>query len=1400
MTMPPVKEHALRSLGLLKDFQRATVKVVYDNLFRNGQQRMLVADEVGLGKTIVAKGVIARRIMDKIEAGDDTPLKVTYICSNQVIAHENVGKLDIYPDERSHDRFASRLTYLAFEPEGDDEGILRLNTLTPATSFKKGSSTGQQDERRILFSLLMRDQQLGSRPKALAAMLRAGVQKAASEWFEQLYSEREAPCGASLRPCCHGRFLKAIKEKTLAYSECPLFENLGIFKAISLYDAVVEYTKLLTLKNFGQFREGSDHLVRELKDTLSDVCVEYIDADIYILDEFQRFKELVNQKSESDAAEIARRIFGKEHARILLLSATPFKAYTGDSPWESGEEHFKEFRTILQFLFKEEASSLKTYETHRQALFKQLLELTSETGDIDTTHRDAVQQVLRQVMCRTERLSVSDDFNAMTVDKWQSRPLQVSAGDVHNFIATDNVVQFLNENDTKATHPLLAPIEFCKSAPFPLSFLDDYKLKQQLRARRRRADVQKELRANRDAWIDHKKVHQYKLTFQNSGTPTVNAKLTQVMEEVLDRNGEKLLWVPPSLPCYPLAGSFVESMGFSKTLIFSAWLMVPRMLSSLISYEVERRTIGNPESIDPQKEEPRKYFHAKNEKRHPIPQLVFSQKKSEDGETANNMSNFALLYPSRTLARVFDPAVAFVQHRSLDELRKEVAAKIDKLIEDADLQRFGSPSGEAERWYWAAPLLLDRRKSSLRTKVQKWLDSKSLRGESDFFDGEKQESSSKSKHFAEFAKCFHKPSEAGLGLLPTDLGQVLAEMAIASPAIAALRSVSHYAKTTFYDRTLFAFDLASEFVSLFNKPESIAAVRLSTEPATYWRRVLRYCVDGCLQSVLDEFLHLLRPDCPTIWELYRRLIDSMNLGTSSIKVDDLSSFLKGKRRNMRCHYAVDFGNQRVETEDGKKRITGIRNNFNSPFRPFVLATTSIGQEGLDFHTYCRKLVHWNLPNNPIDLEQREGRINRFKGLVIRQQIASKYGCLLDEESLSGTGVWDALFDIAGQWERTGTGKCEMIPFWHVEADLYQIERIIPFYPFSRDRAKLASLLKTLAVYRLAFGQPRQAELVEHLLTNISKSRISEIRDKLLIDLSPINYCDYPRSPSVPTEVSRSIAAASLATEYDLQMELEQIQAMARNHIDETTYIQEVRIERLPDWKTAANAGMAIGQYLMGRSTELEGGNENDSLQVRKLWREAVAWYRQAADQGLAYAQYKLGECYEKGKGVSEHHGSAVKWYRQAAKQEHAYAQYKLGNCYYHGLGVEEDYTRAVNWYRKAGNQGLACAQLSLGDCYRCGRGVETSVSQAADWYKKAVVQGCVEVQLTLAELYECASGDARDYTEAAKWYQQAADRGLAGAQYRLGEFYFYGKGVEKDEKRAVEWYEKAAARQCSRSI
>jgi hypothetical protein len=81
-----------------------------------------------------------------------------------------------------------------------------------------------------------------------------------------------------------------------------------------------------------------------------------------------------------------------------------------------------------------------------------------------------------------------------------------------------------------------------------------------------------------------------------------------------------------------------------------------------------------------------------------------------------------------------------------------------------------------------------------------------------------------------------------------------------------------------------------------------------------------------------------------------------------------------------------------------------------------------------------------------------------------------------------------------------------VPYWHVDTNEIKIERIIPMYPFSRDQGKLATILKTLAIYRLAFGQPRQVELIEHLLEKqFDPEEIEAIRKNLMIDLSPISY-------------------------------------------------------------------------------------------------------------------------------------------------------------------------------------------------------------------------------------------------------------------------------------------------------
>ena len=203
-------------------------------------------------------------------------------------------------------------------------------------------------------------------------------------------------------------------------------------------------------------------------------------------------------------------------------------------------------------------------------------------------------------------------------------------------------------------------------------------------------------------------------------------------------------------------------------------------------------------------------------------------------------------------------------------------------------------------------------------------------------------------------------------------------------------------------------------------------------------------------------------------------------------------------------------------------------------------------------------------------------------------------------------------------------------------------------------------------------------------------------------------------------------------------------------------------------------------------------NQGIAYYNQKNYTEAVKFFRQAAEQGHASAQNKLGYCYRKGYGVPKDDSKAVEWYRKAAEQGNAYAQYNLGFCYYNGNGVTKDYTKAVEWYRKAAEQGHASAQNYLGLCYEDGYGVTKDYSKAVEWYRKAAEQGNAVAQSNLGVCYRKGYGVPQDYNKAVEWYRKAAEQGYASAQHNLGYCYEKGYGVPQDYNKAVEWYRKAA--------
>jgi hypothetical protein len=140
------------------------------------------------------------------------------------------------------------------------------------------------------------------------------------------------------------------------------------------------------------------------------------------------------------------------------------------------------------------------------------------------------------------------------------------------------------------------------------------------------------------------------------------------------------------------------------------------------------------------------------------------------------------------------------------------------------------------------------------------------------------------------------------------------------------------------------------------------------------------------------------------------------------------------------------------------------------------------------------------------------------------------------------------------------------------------------------------------------------------------------------------------------------------------------------------------------------------------------------------------------------AQCALGLLYEVGWGVPDDYEQAAAWYRKAAEQGDASAQFRLGALYEVGWGVPQDFGQAAAWWRKAAEQGLDVAQVQLGALYEGGWGVPQDFGQAAAWYRKAAEQGNAWAQFLLGWLYHNGRGVPQDFVLAYLWASLAASQ------------------------------------------
>ncbi len=448
------------------------------------------------------------------------------------------------------------------------------------------------------------------------------------------------------------------------------------------------------------------------------------------------------------------------------------------------------------------------------------------------------------------------------------------------------------------------------------------------------------------------------------------------------------------------------------------------------------------------------------------------------------MPVLGLLYPCTTLARECDPLRVAQQPGTgelptIEQTVETCRQRVEDLLATLEGGQASTTGPADESWYWAAPILIDLAHDADNTRA--WLDSGKLAArwagtEPSAVD---EEGSLWSEHVDQARKLLTEPH--GLGPRPPDLALVLAQMAIAGPAISALRALGRRSADPSALGLGALRDAAGQigwaFRSLFNQPEVMALIRGMNRQEPYWRRVLEYCLAGGLQSVLDEYVHVLgdsvvKPDssiekaAADIAEVIQR---SLAIRTVALAADDIRVAASGasvdmESRRLRARFALRLEGDESDGLEGATRRDQVREAFNSPFWPFVLATTSVGQEGLDFHPY-----------------------------------SSHYADALPR--LGPGDPWRTLFELAVESRAPGTS--DIVPFWVYSADGgVKIERHVPALPLSREFAQLAALRRSLAIYRMIFGQPRQEDLIAYLLEHFAPDDIKRMTSELRIDLTP----------------------------------------------------------------------------------------------------------------------------------------------------------------------------------------------------------------------------------------------------------------------------------------------------------
>lgn len=1077
-------------MARLQPFQRHTVDWAFSRIYptegSGGSGRFLVADEVGLGKTMVAKGVIVkalRYLENRVDRAD-----VVYICSNAEIAAQNLARLQIDGLSAAQYQSQGRLTLLPLMPKGQVSALrprgFNFLSLTPSTSFTIGRDVGQARERALICRMVrpaLEDSVTDAQLRNLFA------NRASADGFQRLLDgiDNHHSIDAQLQSAFTALLQRVPNVLDELRTQCDAFKRKG---QLSRKD---EETQTAARRLLGRLRE-----------ILAEVCIDALKPDLIVLDEFQRFPQLLDAQDED--SKLAQQLFRSPNVRLLMLSATPYRLWADSTEDPSGNGHYHEFLQTVGFLLGPDDGALNALKCdldQYNLLLRRAAQSEAEALEPLKCCRDRIRDRLLQVMSRTDRVPATADRDAMiTVHQHTVSP---TAEDALAYVHLQRLANELQQPDL---------IEYWRSAPYPLSFLSRYKLRDKLVAALESPDPSLTETLQRSGLFLPEKPD----ALEN----LPNARCRDLAQSLIDAGMHRLPWIPPALPPHALGGPFagITDAARTKRLLFSSWRMVPRSVSVVVEAAFQEA-------------------------------LAIEGVSEAAGRHDLTETDDALAQPCQSWASRFDP-LRVGDSLACDGIKptpKAVASFVEKEL-TADLSDLWGKYGDTRKpqrdddWYWMAPVLVDATSGAWKEwAIDEILDIALGSKDTDAalaLAGLSDEGISLARNARRSLASQVLSGEYLLGRMPDDLARVLSTLALAGPATCMLRATGKPESVAPAVHFAACRETAFALLTYLGHPQSVGLLQHTypSEPA-YWRRVLSLCLDGAWQAVLDEYLDVLAVNPPptnpldaaqTRWlATPARLIDVLRIKPSVLRPERLISTggqfqLEVVSSTLRQARPLLEGDDRDDTNNGVSSMTALRDAFNSPFMPFVLSSTSVGQEGLDFHAYCHAIVHWNVPHSPVDFEQRDGRIHRFRNHAVRRNLAHDWGAvMLDGAPATKRQNWNHMFAAAAaamtELELTMDGmkpswiyrRGELItrniaPDWirEQQGSAATIERHVPMTPFSEDIERYRNITRAVGCYRLVFAQPRLEDLMAHLMAAQDGAAINLDSGNLSIDLRP----------------------------------------------------------------------------------------------------------------------------------------------------------------------------------------------------------------------------------------------------------------------------------------------------------